>query len=110
MKASSPRLSAATLLPLGLHKPLDAVAGLDQLLVTGGEAGADMTGAVGAERRAGHDGDLVLLQQADREVLFRESRHGDTGKRVKRAARRMAFQADFVEPAHHQVAAPVILR
>src|SRR5260370_40650876 len=53
-----------------LHKPLDAIASLDQLLVARGEAGADVALPVFAEGDARDDSDFFFFQQADGEFFF----------------------------------------
>ena len=104
------RASQATpLLPDFLDEAFDAVAGLDDLVVSGRETGADVAGAARAEGRAGDDGDFFLLKQADGELVFREAGGGDVGERVERAARQMAREAGGVEAAHDEVAAAVVL-
>jgi hypothetical protein len=45
-----------------LDEAVDAVAGLDHLIIGRGEAGADVPAAVLAEGEAGDHGDLVVLQ------------------------------------------------
>src|SRR5690606_40248767 len=92
-----------------VDETLHAVAGGDELVVAGGEAGAHVTGAVDAEGGAGDDGDLLLFEQADGEFLFGEAGGLDAGEGVKRAAWRVAFEADLVEATHDEVAAAVVL-
>ena len=89
--------------------PLDARGRFDELFVAGREAGTAEAFAVFTERRAGDDGDFFRLQQADGKIFFRHAGGTHVGKRVERAARQMAFQTDFIEPAHDEVAATMIL-
>src|SRR5207253_2952245 len=75
----------------------DPVARHDELLVAGGEAGADVALAVFAEGDARHHGDLLRRAQVGREVFLAQAGRGHVGKRVEAPARRVALEADFVE-------------
>src|ERR1035437_9031531 len=74
-----------------LHKTFDAVAGVDQLLVTRRETGAHVAAAIFAKRH------------------FVEPRRRHARKRVERAARRVTREAGFVEAAGDKIAAAAVL-
>src|ERR1039458_1398377 len=92
-----------------LHMPLNAVARFDELLVTGGETRAAKALAVLAESRAGNDGHFLCLQQTDGEIFLVHARLTDVRERVERATRQVTLQADFVEAAHDEITAAMIL-
>src|SRR5438093_10038030 len=79
----------------------DAVARLFDLLQARRVAGADVTAAPLAERAARHRDDLLVEQEALRELLVVHPGRGDVREAVERAARLEAVQPEFVEPLEH---------
>src|SRR5688500_15116192 len=69
-----------------------AIAGFANLLVGGGEAGANVASAIFAKGGARHDCYFVLLKQTDREFLFTHARAGDIRKSVEASPRQMALE------------------
>src|SRR5688572_3518703 len=104
-----PVLATPPLLLSALDEAIDAIARGDELLVTGGEAGAHVTRAVFAESSARDDGDLFLFEETDREFLLGATGRRDVGKRVETSARRVTLEPDLVEATYDEVAATVVL-
>ena len=66
-----------------LHMPLDAVARLDELLITGRKTCAAKTLAVFTKSRAGNHRHFFRLQQADGKIFFGQPGHGNIRKRAE---------------------------
>ena len=104
------RRAAEASCSMASHEALDAVHGLDDLLVGGGVADPDVAGARGPERAPGHDPDVLLGQQLLGERLVVEpGRIGHAREAVEGAHRLEVRQADLVEAIGHVAAAAVVL-
>ena len=74
-----------------------------------GKAAAHMALAALTKCGAGNDGDIFLMQEAERKFPACESTRCDFRKHVKRAARAAALEAHFVERADDEIAPQLIL-
>jgi len=92
-----------------LHKPLDAVAGDNELFVACGKARAHVSDAVVAESATGDDRHFLLGQQTGGKFLLGATGASDARERIETAARRMTLETDFVKPADHKIAAAMVL-